>query len=143
MQLKPSETSPKLKISSVVGCTVHGGFSCARRLHAILGEIILTFSKCGHSASEIKTSCSELGSGSNRMPESVYASIFSSRTNSVCSDVTNTVSPDGANRNRVFGTCGGSGTRTATAPAPNGAFYAPTFQGATKKKERKEPKVII
>ena len=54
--------------------------------------------------------------GSVPTPESVSASNFTPGTDSTCSDATNTVSPDSANQNRAFGTCGGSGTRTGTVP---------------------------
>ena len=54
--------------------------------------------------------------GSVPTPESIFASDFTPGTDSMCSDATNTVSPDSANQNRAFGTCGGSGTRTGTVP---------------------------
>ena len=54
--------------------------------------------------------------GSVPTPESVSASNFTPGTDSTCFDAINTVSPDNANQNRAFGTCGGSGTRTGTVP---------------------------
>ena len=54
--------------------------------------------------------------GSVPTPESIFASNVTPGTDSTCSDATNTVSPDSANQNRAFGTCGGSGTRTGTVP---------------------------
>jgi len=47
MQLKPSETSARLKINNLVGCTVHGGQSCTRRLHMVLGQFVICGRACG------------------------------------------------------------------------------------------------